>query len=85
MEQSFTVLNPSGIHARPANLIMEKAHAFTSTITLRTETRSANARSMVSLLKLSAKQGDQVIVAAEGDDAEAAVRAIGAIIQSDKE
>lgn len=85
MEQSFAVMNPSGIHARPANLIMEKAGSFESKITLRTDTRSANAKSIVSLLKLGAKMGDQVIVAAEGDDAAEAIQAIGAIIQTNIE
>lgn len=85
MEQTYTVMNPSGIHARPANLIMDAALQFTSAVTVRTATKTANAKSIVSLLKLGARMGDQVTVSAEGDNAEQVIRAIGEIIGSNVE
>lgn len=82
IEQTYTVLNPVGIHARPANAIMETANSFTSKVTLRTDAKTANAKSIVSILKLGLKAGDQVTVSATGEDEELAVRAVGEIIRS---
>lgn len=81
MEKQFIVMNPAGIHARPANAIMDSAVTFASRIVLQTEAKSANGKSMVSLLKLGAKMGDKVTVITEGEDEMAAMAAIGAILQ----
>lgn len=82
MEKEFTIINPAGIHARPANAIMDKAVTFTCRITLQKDSKTANAKSMVSLLKLGAKMGDTVTVITEGEDEIEALSAVGEIIQS---
>ncbi|UKS24816.1 HPr family phosphocarrier protein [Paenibacillus sp. HWE-109] len=82
MEKQFTVMNHAGIHARPANAIMEKAVSYTCRITIQKDAKIANAKSMVSLLKLGAKMGDTVTVITEGEDEIEAMSAIGEIVQS---
>lgn len=73
MEQAVVLTNEAGLHARPASLFAQTAQRFTASVTVRVHAKQGNARSMLSLLSLGAKQGDEVIIAAEGPDAEEAV------------
>ncbi|OCT16309.1 hypothetical protein A8709_02430 [Paenibacillus pectinilyticus] len=82
MEKQFLVMNPAGIHARPANAIMDKAVTFSSRIVLQKDAKTANAKSMVSLLKLGVKMGETVTVVTEGEDELEAMAAIAEILQS---
>ncbi|WP_142847921.1 phosphoenolpyruvate--protein phosphotransferase [Telmatospirillum sp. J64-1] len=68
--------SPHGLHARPATLLAETAKRFQSEITLSHDGKTANAKSLVSLLRLGAGGGAQLVVAADGPDAEAALKAI---------
>lgn len=73
MQQAVTLTNGAGLHARPASLFAQAAQRFSATVTVRTDSKQANAKSMLSLLSLGAKQGDEVMICAEGPDAEEAV------------
>ncbi|WP_246070732.1 HPr family phosphocarrier protein [Paenibacillus kobensis] len=81
MQKTFEIANPTGIHARPARKIVEAAKPFPFDVFLEKEGGSRfSAKSLVKVLSLGGKQGDQVTVIAEGDDAEAAVDAVGAVL-----
>ncbi len=75
---TVTVVAPSphGLHARPATVLAETAKRFKSEIALRVGTKTANARSLLSLLSLGATGGTELTVSADGPDAEAALKAI---------
>jgi phosphocarrier protein FPr len=76
-----TVVDKAGLHARPASLLTEQALTFESTeIRIRNEDRSANAKSMAALLTMGAKHGDQLIISAQGDQAEVAVNTLADLI-----
>jgi phosphoenolpyruvate-protein phosphotransferase len=70
-----------GLHARPAALLAQRARAFSSTVTVTAHGRSASARSIVSLMALGARQGDDVEITAVGPDAERALAAVLAGIE----
>ena len=75
------VVDAQGMHARPASLISEQAATFSETdIRIRNDQRTANAKSMASLLTMGASQGDALIVSAEGVEAEQAVQVLAAMI-----
>jgi len=74
--------DPHGIHARPAGLLADCARRFKAEISLQANGRSANARSAVSLMLLGVRQGDQITLVAHGPEAEAAITAIAALIDS---
>ncbi|MCR8846519.1 HPr family phosphocarrier protein [Paenibacillus sp. SC116] len=83
MEKQFTVKNPQGIHARPAGAIMKKASEFAATqVSLELNGRKISAKSITGVLTLGMKAGDTVTVSAEGEQAEQAVEAVGAVIES---
>ncbi|HYB98218.1 MAG TPA: HPr family phosphocarrier protein [Candidatus Limnocylindrales bacterium] len=76
----FVVSNQLGLHVRAAAMVVRTVTPFQSTITIRTDSGSADARSVLDLLTLSANKGTKVTVAAEGPDADAAVAALGDLI-----
>lgn len=72
--------NPSGIHARPAALIVQAAKDLGAELRLRLNDREANARSIVSLLALEAEVGDELEILATGSDAVEAVKTVKKIL-----
>jgi phosphocarrier protein FPr/phosphocarrier protein len=81
-QRDVRMLDPHGMHARPAGLLADCAKRFDAEITLRANGLRANGRSAVSLLLLGVQKGDMITVAARGADAEAAVAAIAAQIDA---
>ncbi|MDR0411351.1 MAG: HPr family phosphocarrier protein [Treponema sp.] len=74
-EFSYTITDPSGIHARPAGLLAQKMQEFKSDITLNRNGQSADAKKVIGMMKLRPKCGQTVIVRAEGEDETAAIEA----------
>ncbi len=81
--QSVTLRLPHGIHARPAARIGECARGFEAEVHLVHGEKRGDARSPVALLALGTRLGDAVTVEARGDDAEAALAAMIALLDSD--
>ncbi|GFP25343.1 phosphotransferase system, enzyme I, PtsI [Candidatus Hakubella thermalkaliphila] len=71
-EITLTLINKSGLHARPAALFVQTAGSFQSTITVRNLSRNTtpvSAKSMFGVLGLGAQQNHRIAIAAEGPDA----------------
>ena len=69
-ERRITVTSPVGLHARPAAQFAEAA-AATKTVMVRKPGKGAvNASSILSLLSLDIRNGDQIVVQAEGENAD---------------
>ena len=83
IEQAITLSLPHGIHARPAARIGECARGFEADVHLLHNGKRGDTRSTVALLALGTVFGSRVVVQARGDDAEAALTAIVALLQSD--
>ena len=69
-----------GLHARPASLFVQTAKRHKSEIRVSHNGRSANAKSILSVLTLGAGKGAELTIQAEGDDADAALGALQALI-----
>lgn len=76
VETSVVITNRVGLHARPARLLVQTAAQFQSRIQLQFGGQLINARSILGVLKLGAEQGDTVLIRAEGEDAEDAVKTL---------
>ncbi len=83
VEQAVTLSLPHGIHARPAARIGEIARGFEADVHLVKGEKRGDARSTVGLLALGTTFGDEVVVQARGDDAEAALAAVVALLATD--
>ena len=62
----LVVQNKTGLHARPAKVLVNLAKQFKSDISLQHKGKRANAKSMVSVLTLGAVNGSDIIVQANG-------------------
>jgi phosphocarrier protein len=70
------VINPAGMHTRPAAEIVRVASKYKSKILLEVDGYMVNAKSIIGLMTLPAPQGTKVKIVAEGDDAEEAIQEI---------
>ncbi len=85
MERTTKVGSKSGLHARPAALFVQSAKGFKSKVTLSTNEKTANGKSILSILTLGAEHGDQVILNVEGDDAQSALDKLTSLLEGDQE
>ena len=79
-EREVKILNKLGIHARPAAEIVKTAGKFKSNITIVRDDLKINAKSIMGVMMLAAEHGAMIILRAIGDDAEAALDALAAVI-----
>lgn len=81
VEESLTLTNRVGLHARPASLFVQTAAQFASQITATCGSAMANAKSILQVLQLGAGAGATVTLRTEGEDAEEALAALAALIR----
>ncbi len=82
LEKTFTIVNSLGLHARPAAQLVQAANRHKSEISFTKDGTTVNAKSIMGVLTLAAAKGSQLSVACEGEDAEAALLAIGQMIEA---
>ncbi|MEY3020017.1 MAG: hypothetical protein RLZZ272_1001 [Actinomycetota bacterium] len=82
VQRSVRLVNPSGLHARPAKLFATEAAATGATVRLTKGERTVNGASVLSVLTLGCHHGDEVVVEVEGADAEVHLEALVALIES---
>jgi phosphocarrier protein HPr len=75
-EVRLSVLDPAGLHARPAAQFVRTASRFQSEIVLDTGDRAANAKSLVGILGLTIRPCAPFLLWEEGPDADAALAAL---------
>ena len=77
-ERRLIVLDPAGLHARPAAQVVRTASRFQSRIELRAGDRTADVKSLIALLGLTIRPQSEITLAADGPDADAALTALEA-------
>ena len=75
-KRDFHVTAETGIHARPATLLVQAASKFGSDINLEFNGKSVNLKSIMGVMSLGVGQGSDVTISAEGDDEAEAIAAI---------
>ncbi len=75
-ELRLTVLDPAGLHARPAAQVVRTAGRFQSRITLHVDDRTADVKSLIALLGLTIRPGAEITLSADGPDADGALAAL---------
>lgn len=75
-EFKYTIKDELGIHARPAGLLVKLATPFSSTITVDTGAKQADAKKIMALMGSGAKKGTVVTCRAEGPDEADAIAAL---------
>jgi phosphocarrier protein HPr len=85
VEREAVVVPEAGLHARPAARFVKEAKSYSADIVVIKDGREANAKSSLKLMTLGAKRGDKVMIRAEGEDEEAAVDGLVAILSEEEE
>ncbi|MBU8905094.1 phosphocarrier protein HPr [Desertibacillus haloalkaliphilus] len=80
-EKTFKITAETGIHARPATQLVNKAGQFSSDITLEHNGKSVNLKSIMGVMSLGVGQGGTVTIKADGSDADEALQALEEIIK----
>lgn len=85
--REITVVNESGLHARPASDFVGLAKSFQSRIELQRvgEPDKYNAKSIIMLMSLGLAEGENAILSAEGSDEKEAVDALAELVANLKD
>jgi phosphocarrier protein len=81
-EQTITIKNRAGIHARPAALVVQATKDFKSSIYFEKGDDRINAKSIMGIITLGAAYGAEIKITAEGEDEAAAVAALVRLFES---
>lgn len=82
-EKTFKVTSESGIHARPATVLVQTASKFDSETNLEYNGRSVNLKSIMGVMSLGIPSGAEIKIVVEGNDAADALAAIEEIIKNE--
>ncbi len=80
-QRSVRIANDLGIHLRAAGLLVQVAARFKSDVWLERNQMRANGKSIMSVLALAASKGSELMVTAEGEDADLALEAVCGLIE----
>ncbi len=76
MERKFIIKDPLGIHARPASLLVVEAAKYESEITISKENKKGNLKSIMGVMALGVKNGEEITIFAVGSDEEQALQSL---------
>ena len=79
---NLTISNRLGLHARPAMSSVDTASTFSSDIKIAKGAQVVDAKSIMQLMMLAATKGTELVVTADGPDADDAIAAITALVNS---
>lgn len=72
----YVVIADTGIHARPATLLVQVAGKFTSEIFIEYKDKKANLKSILGVMSLGIGKGADISISAEGSDEDDALQSI---------
>ena len=81
-EQKVLLTNEIGLHARPASIFIRAAVKYPCDITVEKNGRSYNAKSIMSVLSMSASNGDELTLRADGDKEEEAIKNLVDVVEN---
>jgi phosphotransferase system HPr (HPr) family protein len=84
VRRKLTVKNKQGLHARPAALFVQIANKYDSRITVRRDQEEVNGKSIMGILMLGVEKDAQIIIEAEGEDAQVAITDLEKIVTSEE-
>lgn len=79
---AVVIVNPQGLHMRPAMAFARRAQGFASQVTVWLGDRSVNGKSLIDLMLLAAQPGTELVVEVAGNDAQSALPALLEILAS---
>ena len=80
MQREFKILQRLGLHAKPSSMLVNEAGKFKSSVLVSKDGLEVNGKSIMGMMMLAAECGSSLLIKADGDDAEAAVAALLALV-----
>ena len=78
---THVIQDPLGLHARPAGMLVKAAAGYASAITIEAPSGKADAKRIMAVMRLAAKQGMELTVTCDGADEEAAAAGLQAFLK----
>lgn len=82
VSKEVIVKSATGLHARPATLLVKKASSFKSDISIEFDGKKANVKSLIGVLSLGVTKNATIKITASGDDEGLAVEEVTKLIDS---
>ena len=82
LSEDMVITNSLGMHLRPAQRLVQTVLMFECDVHIQKDGYRINAKSIMGLLTLAASRGTRLTIICEGDDAEEAMDAVRALIDS---
>lgn len=83
-KEDIILKNETGLHARPASILVREASQFISEIMIIKEGNEYNAKSIMSILSMGGVKGDSLTLKAQGEDEEIAVKELVQVLKEMK-
>lgn len=81
MEQkSYVIIDETGIHARPATMLVQTASKFESDVQLEYNAKKVNLKSIMGVMSLGVGKDAEITIYAEGSDEKEAIDAISEVL-----
>lgn len=80
-ELAYTITDELGLHARPAGLLVNAATRFDCKVTIKSGTKVVDGKSILGVMTLGLRQGDQLYMTFEGAEEEEAFNAIKSFVE----
>ena len=80
IERAAKIVNPLGMHARPAAEFVKLAGRFKSAVEVQKDDLTVNGKSIMGVMMLAAECGSSLIIKTDGEDAEQAMQALLALV-----
>lgn len=82
LSKKVTIINPSGLHLRPAGVLSQVAMKFKSNITIESGNKNIAAKSVLNVMAAGIKCGTEVNLLCDGPDEEEALKTLSEAIEN---
>jgi phosphocarrier protein len=83
INMDLVLANETGLHARPARLIVNALKKYESSVEITNGDRTCNAKSLTGILTLGAHSGAKLSIKADGKDEKEAIDELKKILESE--
>lgn len=77
-----TIINETGLHARPAAQFVQKASSFKADIKIKKDDKCVNGKSLLGILTLGATKDSKITITANGEDEAEAAKQLADFVNS---
>ncbi|MFT8872306.1 MAG: HPr family phosphocarrier protein [Sporolactobacillus sp.] len=85
IQKRVTIGLPHGLQARPAARLVQEASQYRAALTLETDGRVVNVKSIMGVMSAAPLCGEAVLLRADGPDEAAAINALGAFVERNEQ